>query len=555
MQKTIYRYVVAIVMSALIVFAVAATAISYFIYSSQAKSELIDIAKIVLDDENSMTGDEIYQAVSSVRYNIRVTVIDINGAVIYDSSENAAEMDNHSNRPEVSEAIKEGSASSTRKSDTLNKTTCYYAVLHNNTVVRFARDVESILSILTTLIPFMIIIAAVIMIISIIMSYKLSARIVKPVTELVKQIDVTSENTQIETDCEELIPVAQTIKRLSRKLSVYLKRLQNEKENINLIINRMSEGMILLDNDLYILSVNSSCIEMLNPQFELSEKKSFAELSRNPQLIELLQKAQNNGRASGELEREQGFFDAFINKTEEGYVCIIVDTTEKNRNEQIRRDFSANVSHELKTPLTTIKGFAEMINSGAIYEKQDIIKYTGLINREGERLLSLINDIIRLSEIEENRPIENCLFDVSKIANDVVSSLKFKADEKDLKLSLNSENIQIMANQSYINELITNLADNSIKYNVQGGRVDISISRHEGNLKIIVSDTGIGIPKEHQERIFERFYRVDKSRSKQTGGTGLGLSIVKHIVLMYKGTINLDSKVDEGTKITIILPI
>ncbi len=301
---------------------------------------------------------------------------------------------------------------------------------------------------------------------------------------------------------------------------------------------------------------------MLNPAFRESEgvRKTLPELSRLPKLLEAAETAKAEGRADVVLSCGERFVRAFLNKTAAqgevgfGLVILLVDVTESMENEQIRREFSANVSHELKTPLTTIKGFGEMLKDGMLTAPEDLEKYGGTIFRESDRMLTLINDIIRLTEIEENKSAEKSEVHLLAVANETAESLTRKAKEHGVTLTVSGEDVQIQGLASYVSEILFNLADNAVKYNNPGGSVEITITDGGENGVISVKDTGIGIPKEAQNRIFERFYRVDKSRSRKTAGTGLGLSIVKHAVAFHGGTIALESEPGRGTEIVITLP-
>ena len=264
--------------------------------------------------------------------------------------------------------------------------------------------------------------------------------------------------------------------------------------------------------------------------------------------------------AKGIITEKSRFYRTFANKVysentlDFGIIIFFVDVTEEIQSEQIRRDFSANVSHELKTPLTTIKGFGELLENGIFTKEEDVKKYGGMIYRESERLLYLINDIIRLSQIEEQEHVLNDKIDLLKTAHDVEEILRHKADNREVTMTIEGEPVQIYGNQSYITELFLNLMDNAIKYNHEGGSLKVTVGIEDGKAVAVFSDTGIGISDEHQSRIFERFYRVDKSRSKKIGGTGLGLSIVKHIVAYHSGEISLESELEKGTTITVKLP-
>lgn len=396
-----------------------------------------------------------------------------------------------------------------------------------------------------------------------------AAKTVRPLEDMTSQLGKLPESPLSPAKYPELLPMSEELERLSARLARYIDRFKGEKEKVTLITDNMVEGMLLLDQNRNILSVNKSAVRFLSDDPSASQPESIASfagknisgLSHNPDLLEAVEKAAETGTAYGvfpSLDRQLQFY---VNKAsfdnEHGFMILLVDATEKIRADEIRKDFSANVSHELKTPLTTIKGFGEMLENGIITDLESVKKYGGTIYRESERLLHLINDIIRLSEIEEASPDEFISdVDLKRSAEDAAEILQFKADSHQVSVSVSSdeENFTIKAHSGYISELFLNLIDNSIKYNNPGGSVWVNVRKDKNNAVITVKDNGIGIPKEHRERIFERFYRVDKSRSKQTGGTGLGLSIVKHIAAYHHGSVNIESETGKGTCVTVILP-
>lgn len=363
-----------------------------------------------------------------------------------------------------------------------------------------------------------------------------------------------------EPEYKEFEPIVRSMGKLSSRLDRYIDRLKNEKEKVMLITENMVEGMILLDENGEILSVNKSALELLNPYFELEEHMLLSSLTDKQEIIDAVTTADYDEKAYGEVEIKNRHLQIFVNKARfnntHGFIILLVDASEKLKAEAIRKDFSANVSHELKTPLTTIKGFGELLEKGLFNDTESVKKFGGTIYRESERLLSLINDIIRLSEIEEHNKSEvMSQVNLLDTANEVEEILANKAQRHGISMSVEGENVTLLANASYMSELFLNLMDNAIKYNDEGGHVWVKIHKKNGLAYITVKDDGIGISAEHQDRIFERFYRVDKSRSKQTGGTGLGLSIVKHIATYHQGSISIQSEVGEGTQIEVSLPI
>jgi two-component system phosphate regulon sensor histidine kinase PhoR len=449
----------------------------------------------------------------------------------------------------------------TRFSKTLGYTTYYYAIKYDSGILRFSTDKENLAGVFLAVIPMLVVFAGGIIFITTIISIKLSESMIKPINSLVKQLDLRNENIgQFETPYEELEPIIKNADVLMGRIHKNMNKIKAEREKISLITENMVEGMILLDEDMTVLSVNKSALKILGNSFDPTEHTKIDHMTNDQQIIGLLEEAKESGAAKGIITEKSRFYRTFANKVysentlDFGIIIFFVDVTEEIQSEQIRRDFSANVSHELKTPLTTIKGFGELLENGIFTKEEDVKKYGGMIYRESERLLYLINDIIRLSQIEEQEHVLNDKIDLLKTAHDVEEILRHKADNREVTMTIEGEPVQIYGNQSYITELFLNLMDNAIKYNHEGGSLKVTVGMEDGKAFAVFSDTGIGISDEHQSRIFERFYRVDKSRSKKIGGTGLGLSIVKHIVAYHSGEISLESELEKGTTITVKLP-
>lgn len=565
MQKKIFNAISGMVITAVVIFALVTCAVCYTIYVGKAESELNTAIKIAAQSQK--TPEEYAElAESELDYSVRVTFIADDGTVTFDTaSEAQGTHDNHADRPEFNEAMENGFGSQLRSSKTVGKRSYYAAVRQEGGVLRFSREIDSVYSIILSTTAVLIVIAGLIIILATVISMKISESIITPIKTLVCNIDVLTgqrggkaETDKIIGEYEELEPVAAAVRRLSARLDRYIKRLKDERETINLITQNMVEGMILLDNEDRVLSVNKSALTMLSSAYSGGEGRDIRELTRCGELITLIGRTKEEPSVTGDFAVGGRQVRAFVNRTSdsEGTVILMIDITESFNAEEMRRCFSANVSHELKTPLTTISGFGEMMENGIVSDKADVVKYGGLIHRESARLLTLINDIIRLSELDEsadNSP-ETKDIDVLSAAQEVCSMLSGKAEKSSVDLKCTGEHITITANEGMLSEIIYNLADNAIKYNTAGGYVNVRVGRENGKAVITVSDSGIGIPAEHQQHIFERFYRVDKSRSKQRGGTGLGLSIVKHIVNSMNGNIDLRSVPEQGTEIKVTLP-
>ncbi len=560
MQKRINKTITIIVSITIIVFSIISVAAITKVYFDKSKENIENVAKISV--AAAQTPEEISEYVKlTLKEDIRITYVDENGNVVFDNKENPEKMENHSERNEIKASLLKGEGSETRVSETLGNSTYYFALRFNEGVIRFSARISNIYSVLFVIVPLFALICVIMLIITTIVSRRMSKSFMKPITDIVSTLDVKNglaSESDIEIDYEELKPIVENIKHNSARLQKYISRLKREKARVTLITNNMVEGMILIDAEWNILSVNQSAKAILNPDFEWGdEPKKIYDLTLNETVIAMLKIMKKEHSAYNTIGLGERFYHIYMNRSEfagsYGIIILLIDATQSVNSEKIRHDFSANVTHELKTPLTTIKGFGEMLENKIITNTEEVSRYGGIIYRESERLLQLINDIIRLSEIEENAK-EFETVNLKEVADDVVEILSHKAAQHEVTIINEAEDISIIANSGYMSELLINLIDNAIKYNVKGGFVRLKITDNGSYATIFVEDNGIGIPKESQDRIFERFYRVDKSRSKQTGGTGLGLSIVKHIVTYHNGSIKLMSDIGKGTKIIIAFP-
>lgn len=530
----------------------------YGLLLQQAKSGLVDEYELISNSVRFLGKDsgEYLNMLDRDFASTRVTIILDDGTVKFDSESNSTQMQNHRGRPEVVSAFERGWGEDIRRSTTLGSDTYYYAAkLDDNTVLRVAKQTSSIGAIFVTIIPIMAGVLLLILVSGMFISSRLTRRLLRPIEGLAENMG----SDELLGGYEELEPFFVKIRAQKAVINEQVGHLRDERDLIGTITSNMKEGLILLDLDRNVLSVNRSALALLGVKNAEYSGKNLLHISRSPLLGGCVDEAMAGDGGDAVLEREDGachiFASPVYNKREVcGAIVLLLDVTEQVKAEKIRRDFSANVSHELKTPLTSISGFAEMIGNGMVGSDEDVKKFAGRILKEASRLISLTDDIIRLSCIEESGRLETESVALLAICESAASSLRFSASQKRVTLAVSGEEISVMGNPRMLDELIYNLVDNAVKYNREGGRVNISIGR-EGSVAVLaVADTGIGISPAHQGRIFERFYRVDKSRSKQTGGTGLGLSIVKHIVERHGGNITLESVGDIGTTITIRIP-
>lgn len=547
--------VVAIVVTTFLLFA---------FYNFHVKNEtraLRDYGNImsdILDPLDDITADSLKR---NTNPNIRLTIIDLDGNVLFDNMVDSQTMENHLDRAEVRDALEFGEGEAVRNSTTLDESTYYYAVLlSNNSILRISRQGATIFSHFTNILPFIFLIVFLILLLSLFTSSILTKKILKPVENVVENMERFVDNKEADEFIiyEEIMPFINKVKNQERQIKYNIKTLEEKAVLMDVITSNMEEGLILIDENKKILSTNDSGIKLLQgDESSQYHGDDFIKLSRNIKLHEALDKSITN-KFSEELILDQGerYLNIYINPVLNnsnlvGLVILVVDFTKKHKLDLMRREFSANVSHELKTPLTSINGYAEMIENG-MAKDEDIKKFAFTIKTEGERLLNIIDSIIKLSKIEEEEYSKDFkIIDIYNIGKSTMGNLSFIAKEKNIELNLYGKTTFINGNKSMVEEMIYNLLDNGIKYTSSGGSVDLDITSQDGWAIIKVTDTGIGISDSQQSRIFERFYTVDKSRSKKIQSIGLGLSIVKHIVEHHHGKIKLVSEINKGTEVII----
>ena len=468
---------------------------------------------------------------------LRVTIIDEAGTVTFDNMADPDDMDNHLGRPEVAEALQKGFGESKRYSETLGETTRYYATrLSNGSVLRLALTTRSAAHFLTRFIPVFLLCLALAACLAFFAARRLTRGITKPINDM----DLDAPEL---TEYEELLPLMKKIAEQKREIAAQMTVLESRADTIQAIIGNMKEGLILIDSTGMVLTANKSALDIFG-ESDMA-RRNILHICRDLDFQQGVKACLSGANTELAFAREGRIYSAFFSPG----VILFFDVTEKHEAEQQRRTFSANVSHELKTPLTTISALSEMIENGMAKE-EDVQAFAAKISGQAKRLLAIIEDIIRLSEFDEGKGNrEYASFDLYCLAAAAVEALQPKADEKHVAVSITGKHVQIKANRQMIDELLYNLIDNAIKYNKENGAVAVELGKENGFCKIAVRDTGIGIAKEHQGRVFERFYRVDKSRSKATGGTGLGLSIVKHIAEHHGGRVELESAPGEGTTV------
>lgn len=483
----------------------------------------------------------------------RITYIDQDGTVLFDNEADVSEMKNHSDRTEFQKAEKYGAGESSRYSDTLSEKTIYYALrLKDGTVLRVSGTQDSVLALVENLIFPLCGLLCLMLILSGIMASAISKRIVKPINEL--DLESPEENRIY----EELSPLLSKIYRQNREIQNQLELAKQQQEEFALITENMQEGLIVIDKYTMILSANSSAWNLFHMDRGCQGESVYC-LDREEEFRHAIEQVLSGEHTELVLKLNGSDIQLIANpvirdKKTEGAVVLLVNVTEKLERESLRREFSANVSHELKTPLTSISGFAEIMQGGLV-KNEDIPKFAGRIYKESQRLLQLVEDVIQISQLDEEKtsyvwePV-----DVYQVCKNAFESLKEKAKRLNVHLYICGERMKMEAVRTLLEEAIYNVCDNAIKYNRNDGSVSVFLTQTAQEIQIVVKDTGVGIPKEDQDRVFERFYRVDKSHSKEIGGTGLGLSIVKHAVGALKGSVILRSEEGNGTEICMKFP-
>lgn len=546
-----------------------ALAISFLYYTFYQKNEMYKIKSDCKMFASILNNGEPLSILNKIQSGeTRITLVSKDGKVLLDTDANVANLENHLGRIEIQQAIKYGWGESLRYSNTLNKDLYYYAIMLNDgSVIRISKPLNSITSLFRTSIPFVLAIMLIFIIVANYISVSLTRKIIGPLNAASQHLDGVLTEDYIEFEelasYEEFLPFIRKIRYLNKEIRSYAKQVKSQSTTINSITSNMQEGLILLDSKQHVLSINQGARKMMGVSLESDYiNQPLISLCRNSKVVDTIEFVLSNKTNSYvDLESNQQFYKYFFSPvlkddgTIRGVIILIVNATAEMKSARIRRDFASNVSHELKTPLTSINGFSEMLENSMIVTSEDVIKTAAMIHKESSRMISLIDDIIRLSQIESGANVPSEKINLADTVNEVMQALTTVADEKTVSLSEKTQPIQIVANPSMAYELVYNLCDNAIKYNNPNGTVSVTLVQVENNAVITVSDTGIGIAEEHLDRIFERFYRVDKSRSKQTGGTGLGLSIVKHIAESLKGTISIQSEIGKGTTITVTIPI
>ncbi|HEO3975137.1 TPA: PAS domain-containing protein [Streptococcus agalactiae] len=483
--------------------------------------------------------------------NVRITWVDNKGQVLYDTQSDAKHMKNHANRQEIKEAIKSGYGESTRWSATLTEKSIYAAQrLNNGTIVRLSVAQQTIFYLLLGMMSPL----AIIILLAIILSVLIARYIAKKVSEPLNNIDL--DHPLSNDSYEEITPLLRRLDSHQSKIQHQKLLLQKRQKEIDTIISKIKEGMILLDDQARIVSINAESLKL----FQINDDwhgRFMMEVSRDLTLKDLIDQGLKGKKKEANIDIENNHYRVLVRPTTDnnrvtGLVVLLFDVTDQLQMEQLQREFTANVSHELKTPLHVISGYSELL-ANQMVPNEEVPQFAAKIHKESERLVKLVEDIINLSHLDEQEKLPQETVNLYDLTQKVLEGLQAKADKKHIQINFNGEEAILRGNPVLLNSLVYNLCDNALTYNHEKGQVNVTLKNSPDTITLEVSDTGLGIAEKDKKRIFERFYRVDKSRSKIVGGTGLGLSIVKSALDFHNGSIKVDSHLGQGTTMTVLL--
>jgi two-component system phosphate regulon sensor histidine kinase PhoR len=479
----------------------------------------------------------------------RVTLVDADGKVLFDSDAEVEKLDNHADREEINAAMKNGTGKSIRYSQTLMEKTVNYAVrLSDGSILRVSTTQYTVAAVLLGMLQPILVVLAIVLALTLALSLRVSKAIIEPINGL--DLEFPENNTAY----EELTPLLRKLAEQNEIIEEQLADAHKKQVEFHLITENMSEGFLVIDKDANVLTYNSSALELFG--ITPPANGNVLAFCRARDFRDTVSKALAGDKAENTMMREERCYSMIANPVFEkeeviGAVIIILDITERENRETLRREFTANVSHELKTPLTSISGFAELMKEGDV-SPDTVVDFSASIYEEAQRLITLVTDIIKISELDgKSMPFQSETVDLYELSEEIISRLNGQAEKRNITLNLIGGKTEITGVRKILDEMFYNLMDNAIKYNKENGTVDVIINKMESGVTVLVRDTGIGIPAAHQSRVFERFYRVDKSHSKQVGGTGLGLAIVKHGAIYHHAETKLESIEGKGTTVAV----
>ena len=552
MKRRFFRYLMGISLLTLFLSTIASMFIYYSVYVDRSNKDLSNIVIAMGETLNKIDDDENYlDDVARKKRDFRITLIKEDGDVVYDSSQDAKFLPTHKDRPEVIKAQKNGFAKIERYSNTLSKDLYYVSLrLEDGKVLRVSREMDNLLGAFRKVFPIDILMSLLVFAIATVVSRRLTKKTFEPLNNLNEDL------LTIDTDMfPEISPFINKINKQNMTIKDNYREISRERDTIETILKNMKESLIIIDENKNLLSVNNSARELFNSKRDLIGE-NILNLIRDEDLLKLIDDALMGSSVESITnigDREFKFYvnPVFEDKKVRGVVILFIDETEEIRALRLREEFSSNVSHELKTPLTSICGFSELLVNGMVDDanKEEFYK---LIYDDSKRLLNLIEDIMKISGLETEETFSREEIKLKELIKDILRSQRNLIDEKNIAVSLEGDGL-VFENKTMMWELFANIINNGLKYNKDGGKLDIKISEDEKHYEVLIVDTGIGIPSKDLARIFERFYRVDKSRSRKIGGTGLGLSIVKHVLQSIDGKLEISSKLGMGTSFKVIL--
>ncbi|MDU1582827.1 MAG: ATP-binding protein [Peptoniphilus harei] len=552
MKNRFFRYLLGISLLTLFLSTIASMFTYYSVYVDRSNRDLSNIVITMSETLKRIDDDENYlDSVAKKKRDFRITLIKDDGDVLYDSAENANFLPSHKDRPEVIKAQKNGFAEVERFSNTLSKDLYYVSLrLDDGSILRVSREMDNLIGAFRKVFPIDILMSILIFIIATAVSRRLTKKTFEPLNNLNE--DLLTIDTEM---FPEISPFINKINKQNKTIKDNYREISRERDTIETILKNMKESLIIIDENKNLLSVNNSAKELFNSKRKLIGE-NILNLIRDDDLLKLIDDALMGSSVESITnigDREFKFYvnPVFEDKKVRGVVILFIDETEEIRALRLREEFSSNVSHELKTPLTSICGFSELLVNGMVDDanKEEFYK---LIYDDSKRLLNLIEDIMKISGLETEETFSREEIKLKELIKDILRAQRNLIDEKNIADSLDGDGL-VFENKTMMWELFANIINNGLKYNKDGGKLDIKISEDEKHYEVLIVDTGIGIPSKDLARIFERFYRVDKSRSRKIGGTGLGLSIVKHVLQSIDGKLEISSKLGMGTSFKIIL--
>lgn len=543
MRKKIFNSMVLISVYCLLFTAFFSGLVFYRIYRQNVEKNLKTTTRLIVS-QYEMDNSSLERLKTQ---GLRINLIDSDGKVLYDSEKDSSTFENHRERPEIKDALEKGEGKSIRYSKTLNRDTIYHAIKSDGKIIRVAQEVNSVFSIFRIIFPVEIFIVVALFLLSLF----ISKRITENITEPIKLGVYKHQNLYPELD-----PYLREIDEKNLELEKLYSIEKSQNDTVEAILTKMKEGLVIFDRSLRLVLINDSAINILKP---INSKKGshILELTNESKILDAVNEGFKGKYIKGEIEIDNKIYEYFISPESEslgGVALLLTDKTYENSLKQKREEFTSNVTHELKTPLTIISGFAELLKSGNV-EEEKTKEFGGIIYKQSTNLQRLIDDLLKISKLEANESIIIEELSIDKLGDEVCDDLAIEIKNKNLNLVKDFDRVKAKVNGEMIKEAMMNLLTNAIKYNRDGGEIKFKIAKEDGFALVQISDNGIGIEEELLDRIFERFYVVDNSRSKKISSTGLGLSIVKHIVEAHGGRIEVTSEVGKGSTFTIYLPL